>query len=188
MFEIVFLFANFLWHQNAKYPIFAYYITHERVAAAVKRHKPKKKEKERDQRKAFSSFRFLFSAFDFRTICLHTICLQNQSVLKVSLSLPGSLIVSTTLRKSYQFFSSLYEYPQNPQGLLKYHWVSLKDVLGTILQKLSNCEVRTWLWWNLVISPPLRFYDFTWNPLLVNSNSPKMSFFAILETQNFEFW
>ena len=29
-------------------------------------------------------------------------------------------------------------------------------------------------------------WDFMWNPVLVNSNSPKMSILAILETQNFE--
>ena len=28
----------------------------------------------------------------------------------------------------------------------------------TMLQKLSKCEVKAWLCWNLTISPPLRFY------------------------------
>ena len=56
---------------------------------------------------------------------------------------------------------------------------------STMLQKLSKCEVKTWLCWNLIISPPLRF---TWNHILANSNGPKMSFIAISETLNFEFW
>ena len=30
--------------------------------------------------------------------------------------------------------------------------------------------------------------DFMWNPILVNSYGPKMSFLAILQTLNFEFW
>ena len=33
-----------------------------------------------------------------------------------------------------------------------------------------------------------RHSDFTWNQILVNSNSPKMSFLAILDTLMFEFW
>ena len=28
----------------------------------------------------------------------------------------------------------------------------------TMLQKLSKCEVKAWLCWNLIILPPLRFY------------------------------
>ena len=30
--------------------------------------------------------------------------------------------------------------------------------LPTMLQKLSKCEVKAWLCWNLIILPPLRFY------------------------------
>ena len=121
MFEIVFLFANFLWHQNAKCPIFAYYITHERVAAAVKRHKPKKKEKERDQRKAFSSFRFLFSAFDFRTICLHTICLQDQSVSESS-RIFDSLLRSASLLNSFPIFMSILRTLKVSLNIIESHW------------------------------------------------------------------
>ena len=29
---------------------------------------------------------------------------------------------------------------------------------STMLQKLSKCEVKTWLCWNLILLPPLRFY------------------------------
>ena len=38
------------------------------------------------------------------------------------------------------------------------------------------------------IWPFYRHSDFTWNPILANSDGPKMSFLAILETLNFDFW
>ena len=56
--------------------------------------------------------------------------------------------------------------------------------LSTMLQKLSKCEVKAWLCWNLII---YRHYDFMWNPILVDSIGPKMSFLPILETLNFKF-
>ena len=73
---------------------------------------------------------------------------------------------------------------------------------STILQKLSKCEVNARLCWNLIILLPLWFcvkhtfeigqlyhhFNFTWNQILVNSNGPKVSFFAILETLNLQFW
>ena len=54
----------------------------------------------------------------------------------------------------------------------------------TTLQKLSKCEVKAWLCWNLIILLPLRFY--------VKSNfgefkRSKLSFLPILETLNFDF-
>ena len=52
----------------------------------------------------------------------------------------------------------------------------------TMLQKVSKCEVKAWLCC-LIIS-----LDFMWNSVLANSIGPKMSFLAILETLNFEFW
>ena len=54
----------------------------------------------------------------------------------------------------------------------------------TMLQKISKCELKAWLCW---IWSFYRHSDFTWNQILVNSNSPKMSFLAIWETLNFEF-
>ena len=33
-----------------------------------------------------------------------------------------------------------------------------RDIHCTMLQKLSKCEVKAWLYWNLIILPPLRFY------------------------------
>ena len=33
-----------------------------------------------------------------------------------------------------------------------------------------------------------RHSDFTWNQIFANSNGPKISFLAILETQNVELW
>ena len=55
---------------------------------------------------------------------------------------------------------------------------------NTILQKLSKCEVKAWLCWNLIILLPLRFY--------VETNfgkfkrSKNVIFFAILELLNFD--
>ena len=55
----------------------------------------------------------------------------------------------------------------------------------TMLQKVSKCEVKAWLCWNLIILPLLQFY------VKLNfgefKNGPKMSFLAISETLNFEF-
>ena len=34
----------------------------------------------------------------------------------------------------------------------------IKSMKCTMLQKLSKCEVKAWLWWNLIILLPLRFY------------------------------
>ena len=33
-----------------------------------------------------------------------------------------------------------------------------KTYLGTMLQRVSKCEVKTWLCWNLILLLPLRFY------------------------------
>ena len=54
----------------------------------------------------------------------------------------------------------------------------------TMLQKLSKCEVKAWLCWNLIILPSLRFY--------VKSNFGVFKLFknvilAILEVLNFDF-
>ena len=54
---------------------------------------------------------------------------------------------------------------------------------STVIQKLSKCEVKVWLCWNLIILPPLRIY--------VKSNlgkfkHPKMPFLAILEVLKFD--
>ena len=35
---------------------------------------------------------------------------------------------------------------------------SVNAIHYTMLQKLSKCEVKAWLCWNLNILPPLRFY------------------------------
>ena len=55
---------------------------------------------------------------------------------------------------------------------------------STMLQKLSKCEVKAWLCWNLIFLLPLRFY--------VKSNfggfkRSKNVIFAILEVLNFDF-
>ena len=53
----------------------------------------------------------------------------------------------------------------------------------TMLQKVSKCEVKAWLCWNLIILPRLT----AWNHILVDSNCLKMLFLAILEVLNFDF-
>ena len=41
----------------------------------------------------------------------------------------------------------------------KLAWITLfPDSLLTMLQKPSKCEVKAWLYWNLIILQPLRFY------------------------------
>ena len=60
-----------------------------------------------------------------------------------------------------------------------------KQIITLCSRKFQNVKLR------LDFIEIWSFYchsDFTWNPILVNSNSPKMTFLAILETQNFEFW
>ena len=74
---------------------------------------------------------------------------------------------STRYAKSY---TSHMQRPQSKQS--------------TMLQKLSKCEVKTWLCWNLIILPPLRFYV---KSNLVSSNGTKMSFLPIFEVLNFDF-
>ena len=54
-----------------------------------------------------------------------------------------------------------------------------------MLQKLSKCEVKAWLCWNLIDLPP--HSDFTWNQILTISNCPKISFLAILKVLNLDF-
>ena len=56
--------------------------------------------------------------------------------------------------------------------------------LGTMLQNLSKCEVKAWLFWNLIILLPLRFY------VKCNVGEIKQSkniILAILEVINFDF-
>ena len=47
-------------------------------------------------------------------------------------------------------------------GFRVIHWLPKNKILvifqDTMLKKLSNCEVKAWLCWNLMILPPLRFY------------------------------
>ena len=53
---------------------------------------------------------------------------------------------------------------------------SLMTHPGTMLQKLSKCEVKAWLFWNLIIFPPLRFYmisnfgEFKWSKNVIYGN------------------
>ena len=53
---------------------------------------------------------------------------------------------------------------KDPKGLLLDNWFvpkrpqSYQNRRGTMLQKFSKCEVKAWLWWNLIILPPLWFY------------------------------
>ena len=61
--------------------------------------------------------------------------------------------------------------------------IALTLIQNTMLQKLSKCEVRAWLYWNVIILQPFRFY-MKWN---FGKYVPKMTFLAILETLNFEF-
>jgi len=49
-----------------------------------------------------------------------------------------------------------------------------------VSQKLSKCEVKAWICWNLTTLPPLRFY-------VKSYFSTIMSFLAILEVLNFDF-
>ena len=51
-------------------------------------------------------------------------------------------------------------------------------------RKFQNVKLRLEFVENLIILPPLRS---TWNQILANSYSPKMSFWAILEVLNFAF-
>ena len=48
------------------------------------------------------------------------------------------------------FGFQLYLKPNKPSA-------SISKTLLTMLQKLSKCEVKAWLFWNLIIFPPLRF-------------------------------
>ena len=47
---------------------------------------------------------------------------------------------------------------------------------GTMLQKLSKCELKAWLCWNLIILPLLRFYvkskfcEFKWSKNVIFGN------------------
>ena len=47
-----------------------------------------------------------------------------------------------------------------------------------MLQKISKCEVKAWLCWNLIL---YRHSNFTWNQIWANTNGSKMTFLAILE-------
>ena len=55
----------------------------------------------------------------------------------------------------------------------------------TMLQKLSKCEVKAWLCWNLIILLPPRFYV-KWN--FGKFKKSKNVIFGNLETLNFEIW
>ena len=63
-----------------------------------------------------------------------------------------------TFSKTFRFSCSLWRYEKNYKQ-------------STMLQKLSKCEVKALLYWNLIILPPLRFYV---NQILLDSIGPKM--------------
>ena len=57
--------------------------------------------------------------------------------------------------------------------------------IGLCSRNFQNVKLRldfVEIWWFY------RHSDFAWNHILANSNGPKMSFMAILETQNFGTW
>ena len=62
-------------------------------------------------------------------------------------------------------------------------WV-VSYTVCTVLQKLSKCEVKAWLCWNLIVLPPLRFYV---KPNFGEYKQSKMAFLAILEALTFNF-
>ena len=55
-------------------------------------------------------------------------------------------------------------------------WLPNTDYKSTMLQKLSKCEVKAWLCWNLIILLPLWFYvksnfgEFKWSKNIIFSN------------------
>ena len=53
-----------------------------------------------------------------------------------------------------------------------------------MLQKLSKCEVKSWLWWNFIILPSLQFYV---KSLFGVFKQSKNVILAILEVLNFDF-
>ena len=62
----------------------------------------------------------------------------------------------------------------------------------TMLQKLSQCEVKAWVYWNLIILPPLNFYvksnvrKFKWskNVIFGNFRDSELWIFGKFETWN----
>ena len=63
----------------------------------------------------------------------------------------------------------------------KLAWITLfPDSLLTMLQKPSKCEVKAWLYWNLIILQPLRFY--------VKSNFGEFKQFQNVIFGNFRDW
>ena len=50
-----------------------------------------------------------------------------------------------------------------------------------MLQKLSKCEVKAWLWWHFIIIPPLRFYV---KSIFENFKPSKMAILTILQYVN----
>ena len=59
------------------------------------------------------------------------------------------------------------------------------SILALCSRNIQNVKLRldfVEIWQSYHLS------DFTWNQILVNSNGPKMSFLAILETLNFDWW
>ena len=62
----------------------------------------------------------------------------------------------------------------------------------TMLQKLSNCEVKAWLCWNLIILLPLRFYvksnfgEFKQSKNVVFGNIRGSEFWFVVNLSNFQ--
>ena len=64
--------------------------------------------------------------------------------------------------------------------------------LGTMLQKLSKCEVKAWLCWNLIISQPLQFYvkssfgEFRRSKNVIFDNFRGSEFWFLVNLSNFQ--
>ena len=74
----------------------------------------------------------------------------------------------STQAKAY-LLSRIFKGSEQPVGCFKFLynfgvsiWLAVLPtfgiILSTMLQKLSKCEVKSWLCWNLTILPSLRFY------------------------------
>ena len=84
-------------------------------------------------------------------------------------------------------YSNLLKSNSEPLKLTKLTFLTIWNHQNVISRKIGvavKCEVKAWLFWNLII---YHQSDFMWNHILGNSNSPKMLILSIQEVLNFDF-